>query len=131
MLQEEDFDNYDKVKEFILKQHRITQLQHKKNFDFFFKFPGDSYDPYATPVEAYWESWNYTYLKCREVETLEKQKELSIVDNIKEMFPVSAIPHVFLKETEQLFLIAQLIREIDNFLLPFPKNPISFYSLLS
>ncbi|KMQ92345.1 hypothetical protein RF55_7682, partial [Lasius niger] len=46
MLTFQEWDDYDAIKEAVLKEFRITPLQHKENFDKCIKKPGESYTQY-------------------------------------------------------------------------------------
>ena len=119
MLSDEDIDNYEMIKKFVLKEQRITPIQYKRNFDLCNKSPRETYSQYASRVETALE----LYLKSREVKDFDQLKELIVADKIKDTLPTHVRSHVVLRESEDWLPVSDLVGTIDNFLASVSKNP--------
>jgi hypothetical protein len=109
---------YEEIKKCILKENRLTALQHRANFEKCEKEAGENYVQWGARVKT---SLDY-YLESRQVKTFETLKDLIVTDKIKEGLPKNVRSHILVKEGDAWFNPVKLTQEVDLFIEACPRG---------
>ncbi|GFS98535.1 integrase catalytic domain-containing protein [Trichonephila clavipes] len=111
-VSQEDFSNYVKIKELILKEFEPTPQECLSNFKKARKLPSENYVQFASRLSA---TFDY-YCQLRKVNEFRSLCDLIISDKIFETLDRDTMTHIATKQGETYFKPQQLGRECDVYL---------------
>lgn len=111
-LSKASLDKYKDVRDFILREFRLSAEQYRDKFNTYIKPPEDTYTLYSSRLRNFF----MYYLDSRKVTTKEEIIDLLLADRIKQTLPDHVLKHVLSAEGDAWFRPDKLTHVIDVYM---------------